>query len=355
MLVYGSGFLCEYTFLDHFGIQESGQDFFRTRFLHVGILFLLFPVSILIPGFFSISLKKSELKAATNDDRHSTANTPEQTEPKEGTQKFSFPISTMLTFFNISLVFYLFLFTPHNFIYAKGIFIPAIIAISFLVPLAIDIAVNTLILHRLKARLTLILRWTMLVVGIGSLDFILFKDFSKQLLAIFWGDHWFPSGGVYYLFFMMLIPWTLWRNNVHVKRIDDPRHKAELRIVGISLSLMFLFLGIVTFAIRLYPWIPVAKGGGNYSENAVVTISFSDKNNNFKTNGPIYLGLTISNCFTIIERTPNSLFLADTNDAGGPHEWQKMLRLPRITEIRSDMISHVVYTRVVESNLYSIP
>jgi hypothetical protein len=49
LLVYGSGFLCEYTFLDRFGIQESGQDFFRVKFIHVGILFLLFPISILIP------------------------------------------------------------------------------------------------------------------------------------------------------------------------------------------------------------------------------------------------------------------------------------------------------------------
>jgi hypothetical protein len=64
VLVYGSGFLCEYTFLDRFGIQESGQDCFRIKFIHVGILFLLFPISILIPIVLKISLKRIEFKAS---------------------------------------------------------------------------------------------------------------------------------------------------------------------------------------------------------------------------------------------------------------------------------------------------
>ena len=39
-----------------------GGDFLKGKYIHVGILFLLFPLSILCPVVFAISLKKIQAK-----------------------------------------------------------------------------------------------------------------------------------------------------------------------------------------------------------------------------------------------------------------------------------------------------
>jgi len=56
------GFICVYTFLERLGIREMGGDFLKGKYIHVGILFLLFPLSILCPVVFAISLKKIQAK-----------------------------------------------------------------------------------------------------------------------------------------------------------------------------------------------------------------------------------------------------------------------------------------------------
>ena len=55
------------------------------------------------------------------------------------------------------------------------------------------------------------------------------------------------------------------------------------------------------------------------------------------------VALSVSNCFLIVEETPASYFLADTNHAGGPTRWQEMRKLPRVVEVRRDSVDRVYY------------
>ena len=43
-VVYAAGFLVVLNFLDRFGIREAGSDLWKTRYIHIGILSLAFPV-----------------------------------------------------------------------------------------------------------------------------------------------------------------------------------------------------------------------------------------------------------------------------------------------------------------------
>jgi hypothetical protein len=61
-LSYGTGFLCVYTFLERIGIREEGGEFLKGKYFYVGILFLLFPISIACPIIFAASLRRIQNK-----------------------------------------------------------------------------------------------------------------------------------------------------------------------------------------------------------------------------------------------------------------------------------------------------
>jgi len=474
-MTYASGFLCIYTFLDRFGIREGGEEFLKAKYIHAGILFLLFPVGILIPLALKISLKAAEIKrehssailkeeiinlsslakrlSEKSDDlssflsdqldqnakvalaKYQSQNTNAQEletalvnnlnriiseiliydknrfqnidlrpETKKLCEKgtlrhwkyirlnrllledaqllsflddrkkfgisinasqegeaaksgpFRFPIASMFYFLNISMVFYFFIFTPRNFAFTKEILIALIIITTFLIPLITDYCITTFIIPRFHVLRT-ILRW-ILVFCLIAMDWLLFRGFFRQLRIIFWGHHLIPNGGVWYVIFLTMIPYMMWRFNRHASKHETQRGKMETRLIGVSLSLMFLFLGIMSFAGRVYPYIPAAKGGGNYVESPLVKLSFRQvpgTGSIVPTNNPVWAALSVSNCFVMIERTPTALYLADIHDNGGPTEWQHMRHLPHIIEVRRDSIDQVTYTQVSDTNIYPNP
>jgi hypothetical protein len=456
-LIYASGFLCEFTFLDRFGIHDTGDEFLRSKYIHAGILFLLFPISIVIPLVLKMSLKNAELKKSKctsfsvgdikdlrnfvsklinksdpvsiflsgmldknglealekcqrphtipknleeilleninrviasgsiyDETRFASVNLRPETKKLlnkirsgNGTDRrimrfnrliledaypkvlevcsFKFPLYTLASFFNISAVFYFFLFTPHNFIFAKGLWIALLMVVSFVGPICINAFVNYLIVPRFQKWLIFILRWSLLVFVILGMDIWIFLGFFQPLGSIFWGDHRIPDGAIYYVVFVGLVPYVMWRSNQHSKKIQNQRSKAEIRLVGVSLSLMFCFLAVVSFAIRVYPCIPVARGGGNYTESPLVMLSFRPVLGTLPIVNSNTIALSTSNSFIIIERTSASLFLANINDEGGPAAWVKMRHLPHIIEVRRDSVDQIFYTQVSDTNLYPNP
>ncbi len=45
-LIYATGFLIEFTFFESLGVRGAASDIFKARYIHIGILFLQFPASI---------------------------------------------------------------------------------------------------------------------------------------------------------------------------------------------------------------------------------------------------------------------------------------------------------------------
>lgn len=464
-MTYASGFLCEFTFLDRFGIREGGEDLFKAKYIHVGILFLLFPVSILIPLVLKASLKHREVKRQHSSEifvgeivdlPFLVTGLSERSDPlfaflsdhldpktkelmieyrgqKSSAQKlelllvkdlnriisgpsiydskrfqavtiklstqtllnqavrewkltrlnrllledaallkcmsaqaelqiknkiqlredeqrrfdFRLPISTILSFFNISAVFYFLLFTPGDFFTAKERYIVLIIGVSMVGPGLIDLFVNSCIVPRFR-KSRVYLRWIFLLFGIGGMDVFLFQGLFKDFAVLLWGPHIVPNGSIWYVMFIVMIPFVTWRCNNQAHKLKSLQSKYEIRLIGVSLSLMFFFLGIISFALRVYPFIPVSRGGGNYIEAPTVKLHFRPipgVGSMLSTNSPVMLALSTSNSFVIIERTSTSIYLADTNDAGGPVAWRLMRKLPRIIEVRRDSIDQIAYAR----------
>jgi hypothetical protein len=352
-VIYGSGFLCVFTFLDRFGIQETGGDFFRVKYIHVGILYLLLPISILAPLAVVWRLKGIQDKLKRGFEFAGTAK--QEKQPNEG-DKSNGEIphrriheTSFLMFLNMGWVFYFYiLFTPRNFLSTSGkeCVLPAIFLVSLVGPRLIEKIADSWIVPHKSENFDRFARLVLFVLIVGPLDYWAIYGLFGQMWKVLWGDEGFvPSGAIYYLMFMILIPYTLWRANNRSKQIELQKGRTELRMAAICLCFMFYFLGIIAFGLRVYPFVPVAKGGGDYTQSPCVTLNFRS-GIGFATNDPVFLGLTASNCYVIIEQTPTSFFLANTNDAGGPSRWRIMRQSPRIFEVRRDTVETIAQNQI---------
>jgi len=60
-ILYASGFLIVSSYFDRFGIGEATIEFFRIKYLQVGILFSLFPISLLAAPVVITYLRESSI------------------------------------------------------------------------------------------------------------------------------------------------------------------------------------------------------------------------------------------------------------------------------------------------------
>ena len=358
-LAYGTGYLCVSTFLNYFGIRESGGDFFRTKFIHVGILFLLFPFSILLPFVLAVSLRRSarrqaelakvELEANRSSpvlmSAESNRDIPAKSEAEE---PFRIHFSGILSFMNMCVIIYiLMLFAPRSFILSKIHMFPIIIVVSLFGSHLIEYFVDSFIVPRRSEAFSRGLRWTFLIGIIGSLDFLTFDGFFPQLREIFWGETLTPKGAGYYMLLLALIPYVISRTNKQARKAPSERARFQVKLSGVCFSLMLYLAATVAFALHVYPKIPVAKGGGNYADSPAVTIRLHQDARTYLPDmeyEALKRDLSTPNRYIVIEETPASLFLARKDDAGGPQNWCWMRRLPSIVELRRETADQIRYT-----------
>jgi hypothetical protein len=132
---------------------------------------------------------------------------------------------------------------------------------------------------------------------------------------------------------------------------QDPlstRGVMELEINTMCFCGMFYFLATTSFGMKVYPYIPVEKGGASYVESPRVKPRLKTSSTGATSTNP---DLLVSNTFIMIEQTSTSVFLAATNSAGGPELWQNMYDLPNIIEVSRDVIETMQFQQQVVSNM----
>ena len=387
---YASGFLATSIFFDRFGIQSAGEDFFRSKYVYVGIMFLLFPICNILPAGLLVcqlnELRKSQKSATGIGKGHKV-----------------FRWSSALAVMNLCSVLYIYiLFMPRYVDPMKGLWLFLLISATYLLPrlsnsideirwrlehrerhsklwIIIRRSDRLDILRRIGAlylkcvgnidswslfhdepfykwlragrlrwlvRASWFFRWVIMLLAIVALDVILFQGYWKKSLQLFpWGQSSF--GVFFYVVFLFLIAYTLWRSNTHIKKLGDrisDRSKNERRLLAACVSLLFYFCAVIAFAVRVFPLIPESKGGGNYEQSPLLTLHLkppvagailSPADKAFRAS------LEVPDDFILIEQTSRSLFVARKTAAGGPSEWRHMLALPPITEVNLDSLESI--------------
>lgn len=177
--------------------------------------------------------------------------------------------------------------------------------------------------------------------------------FFKDFFSLNWEqDATFPHGAINLLLIWIIVVFFLYRIPYRLKQYDRAikLNFAKLGKIKFVISTsvivgILLYFSVLIFARSIYPYIPYAKGGGNYSMNRSVLISF----NAGAAIPPPLIAKNQSNSLIILNENNNFIFFADRFDAGGPSGWRDTTNRPTVYKIPHDEIASITYISSAQS------
>jgi hypothetical protein len=243
-IVYATGFLIEFTFLSSFGIRDAATDLFKAQYIYIGTLCLGFPTAVGIVFVRYFRLRK-----------------PDEAERK-GTSSFFLAMSLYLAFYLLVAFSPRRLFEEHQW----GIFILFCVNMT-----------GVLLTHDAEAAIKEREGWKKLSDMLGFADTfwlvlrrgLLFASLAL-IVFIFWSV-WTPlwtmvhEGAWLYVALVSNVIFILWRVSKAISR-------GQSRVISFCHVAVYGYLSVLVFAHRVYPFIPLSRGGGDYSEGGALSV-----------------------------------------------------------------------------------
>jgi len=358
-VVYGTGFVTVFTFLNRFGVTEEGSEVFKAKYIFVGVLHLLLPVIIGVPVAVLFHIRGG-------GSQQSQAQQTEQSQVQQA-ERPHFYLSSILIIANLLFVFYVYvLFAPPGFLERREFVVPLLFLWTFILLRIVRrydktiekfLDVLAIALHPPETEkwkqkkiddIRSFLRWVLCVVFMLPAGYISLRGIFRFLGKILWNGG--GSGAYVLLLLVGLMGWLVLVTINQMQTMPKWRRLAVGTIVACLVGALYYF-SVLIFAIRVYPYIPAVRGGGDYSESPKVLLHF--KKDNLASLPPGILasggdGLT-SEERVILEITSSSILAVDPREAGGPKCWRGPNRPKiRITEIRRDDVESIAYSNVKE-------
>jgi hypothetical protein len=368
---YATGFLIVFTFLERFGVKEAGADFFKIKYVHVGLLALFFPVGIAAPMTVIFSLwraSRAQSRAAREIHNDETP-----------VPIISVHLSNAILMTNMMVAFYvLVLFAEPSFFQSREFLLPSVFFLTIGGLVFINVFLKKKLAHHWA-------KW-ILVVAALLMQAWWWSGLSRKVGLIFWVapsaihhnrpywifrkwhglsqlKDWFdlnhpvvtdfgrycrdhlPKGGIYYVLLISLCFILARRTQIFaMQRVKFERVKTY--VAGAVLIATAYFLSVLAFAYRVYPYIPAAKGGGDYTHSNRVILALEQDDLWNLPEGlfadPSYR-TTTSESLVLIEQTPDVLYVARDDDEDGPSAWRNMERLPNVIEISRDELAGIIH------------
>jgi hypothetical protein len=393
-ILYATGFLAAFTFLERFGVRESGSEFLKLKYIYVGILYFLFPATIMVPlgALWSLWRESRRHRRKVALRRRKIARAPiGQSRPTRGPLPVSF--STVLLLLNMSVVFYaLICFAPVTMMNDRpwvvaAVSVPTIIGVflfrfieakrlrhrisrvgPFRRPSGWLLDISREQRRRFRSR-ELTKKWPLRLVisfwrGIGGgrtvllLTILFFVDYPAMrpiwgdMKLMFWGDSQTvlctfgpfkvtpPSGGFNYYLFVYLYCLVGQRVRKRVKQ-HEGENRTRYLLAGGGILVSLFIISVLVFALRVYPFIPALKGGGDYRKTAATVVLKADAKSEFVPPESV----------VIIEETDSSLYLAipseppieKTENIIAEGQWRLWKNLPTVVEIPREHVSFMHY------------
>ncbi len=338
-LVLATGFVVELTFLDRFGLRETGVEFFKAKYLHVGLLHLLFSWLVAVPCYAIVHVyrrtRAHAIKVAYEVD--GTTNLP----------PFELNLPMALLAVNLLLLTYVFVvLVPPRLVSEKKWLLAAISVFSVVSPwlaLWITKSRGAKGQHRRALRARILMACCVPVLA-ADIAVVWGSTFGTIKECLYYGGYLFFAFSVLLIVIAhRLIVWTY--------RMPDGTTRVAWWTAGICVLAAVYYLSAVSFAYRVYPFIPADKGGGDYTEATSVTVRLHEG-----AAVPSWIlepprpsrtafsprDTALSKPLIIIEETADCVYLADPNDAGGPFGWRRGF-IPTIIQVNRSDIASVVY------------
>lgn len=351
--VLATGLLVSFTYSESFGVRETGGDFFRIKYVHIGILCLMCHVLILAPiCAFCI------LRLAANGGRLSAPMTKIQWAKAIGQGRDQGHFPGILLIINMLVTFYAFtMFAPRTYLQAREHLISSILVSTVLGVMLIRIVSSKTVRLTIQGAenqprwtvraysLAEALRWVLLVFVIYFLDRHSFHGLGSELKEMFFGPKNRVAGGWVFVVLVVMILLLLWRTKVRVAHTEDKYSKTARWVLAFCLVGPTYYLSVLAFAFNVYPYIPVERGGGSFVETTSAVLRLKGE-----AAGSLpgdLLDCTSGKCdrsvpLIIIEETNLVLYVSSPNDAGGPYAWRMGSR-PNLTAINRELVSSISY------------
>ena len=138
--------------------------------------------------------------------------------------------------------------------------------------------------HDLFLKKQRMIAWAMYVLGRNAYIVLLcelarrlLKGERKHLEDIFWGRNASNcNGGIEYLLLTAAMFFILYRLNRWTQKMSNSlgsRQKVEAQAAVTGILILIYFSTVTAFAVRVYPFIPASKGGGDYSHAPISRIT----------------------------------------------------------------------------------
>jgi hypothetical protein len=306
-VTYLTGFLVLFTFFNRMGIERSGGELLRIRYIHVGVLCLGFPVFVMLPVIALIWIIVSPLKEAGQAEPQGGDEQPadlahsfglllgkpfvapavwlceklkailrvgEKSEeaPKKDTRSVRPSLgSGVLILGSLGFTFYcVVLFSSRHYLYEKLPWLTLMLAISLLPGPLLRFLKGLLNLS--PDRGVLDVRVTQLVAVASAVGaFLILRGLFPVLFQAF-------RAGYMYVVLLLIaayLAWTyvvLWASSHRSHIRSTLGRRTTVYVAGAAIIIVLYLLATLTFAHRVFPFIPVSNGGGNYADSPDVVI-----------------------------------------------------------------------------------
>jgi len=341
-LIYASGFLVVTTHLERFGIRVEGTDVWKTRYIHIGVLAMCFPVMIVGTVFGMWYLwtirereraEQEKVLAARFAVRCLRPNdlAAQQSEKQRRHLRWLFTLSGFVLLL-MELAFYAFTMfirrgTSPDPASTRWKLVGMLVAGFVLLILAAKIEKG----GSGRRWLGMLTRWCALIAVVALAVWAAKPYWSWNVI---WG--FLQSRGaactmmVCFLGFIGYIVFSLKRNQATY----SPARWRAAWLITICIGGPMYYLSLVGFAHSVFAYIPAARDGGDYTVSQMVRISRKD-NAIGEKECPKWQRL--------VEETSTALYVADGPDRQ-PCEWRsESQKIPNLHSISRDQIADIEY------------
>jgi hypothetical protein len=142
------------------------------------------------------------------------------------------------------------------------------------------------------------------------------------------------EGGYLYFCLLGMVGYLAWRLDVSSsrRRATSPETIAPAAMMSVTLIVALSYLAITFFAGRVYCYIPVFKGGGDYTTESTATFQFDTRSTNSLPPNLLANGCQSKPVF-IIQQNSSDFFLAITNGTNNPITWRHLGRSNKPNDI----------------------
>lgn len=322
-LAYLCGFLVVEAFFFRIGIHDLNMELLRLRYIQTGLLFLAFPLFVLVPSSMLLWMHFQQRKhfaaitRSTPKDRPSVSHV--------GRNHLSHTVQVLC----VGMCFYTFLLFETSEAFHRRLWQMTIL-------LALTILPGLLLPREFGFTATKEHRFWRWIFALGSVGL---------LVGMLWGPELYQpmvlamKNGASYWVLTVALCLCIFQSLLEQDQPLFPGQDKGLIIARSAIILILAFLGTYAFAYRLFPLIPAEKGGGNYfyARNAKLCFPAGVKLDAIKQ---VLAQSLVNDCslpVKVIEATDSMLYVTLSSNQKG-ESWADVENFPAIYSVqRSDL------------------